>query len=146
MALAQRRCFKLQRSGCLPRPGSLLGPYAQAPTASPACANNGSTAYKRVAEGLVKITQETAEEWRRVTFALCHQIVRTLMPLVHETVPSDVTASSRCKLAGRLQGRTSRSPSASPPGEGDSDEDIMVRSMADASALGNESAPASRVL
>jgi|RhiMethySRZTD1v2_1073278.scaffolds.fasta_scaffold155541_2 hypothetical protein len=107
---------------------------------------HGSTAYKRVAEGLVKITQETAEEWRRVTFALCHQIVRTLMPLVHETVPSDVTASSRYKLAGRLQGRTSRSPSASPPGEGDSDEDIMVRSMADASALGNESAPASRVL
>jgi hypothetical protein len=79
-------------------PGLLLGPYAQAPTASPACANNGSTAYERVAEGLVEITQETAEEWRRVTFALCHQIVRTLMPLVHETVPSDVAAPSRCML------------------------------------------------
>jgi hypothetical protein len=52
-------------------PGLLLGPYAQAPTTSPACATK-ATAHKRVAEGLVEITQETAEGWRRVTVEQCY--------------------------------------------------------------------------
>jgi len=87
-------------------PGLLLGPYAQAPTTSPAWATK-ATAHKRVAEGLVEITQETAEGWRRVTVEQCYQIV-------DEAPPSNVTASSRRELASMLQGGVSRSPSASP--------------------------------
>ena len=46
-----------------------------------------STSYKWVAHGLAEITQETAEELRRVMFEQCHQIVQKLMPLVDETAP-----------------------------------------------------------
>jgi hypothetical protein len=94
-------------------PGLLLGPYAQAPTTSPAWATK-ATAHKRVAEGLVEITQETAEGWRRVTVEQCYQIVPTLMTPVDEAPPSNVTASCRREQAGMLQGGVSRSPSASP--------------------------------
>jgi monovalent cation:H+ antiporter-2, CPA2 family len=48
-----------------------------------------STAYKWVAEVLAEITQETAEELRRVMFEQCHQIMQKLMPLVDETAPRD---------------------------------------------------------
>ena len=69
-----------------------------------------STAYKWVAEGLAEITQETAEELRRVMFEQCHQIMQKLMPLVDETAPRDVIGSilkvqdRQMKLAGMLQG------------------------------------------
>jgi transposase-like protein len=43
-----------------------------------------STAYKWVSAGLAEITQETAEELRRVMFEQCHQIVQKLMPLVDD--------------------------------------------------------------
>lgn len=36
-----------------------------------------STAYKWVAEGLADITQETAEELRRVMMEQCHQIIQS---------------------------------------------------------------------
>jgi hypothetical protein len=79
-----------------------------------ACLRDKATAHKRVAEGLVEITQETAEGWRRVTVEQCYQIVPTLMTPVDEAPPSNVTASCRREQAGMLQGGVSRSPSASP--------------------------------
>jgi hypothetical protein len=49
-----------------------------------------STVYKWVSAGLAAITQETAEELRRVMVEPCHQIIRKLMSLMDEDVPKDV--------------------------------------------------------
>src|SRR5262245_17554151 len=43
-----------------------------------------------VSGGLADITQETAEELRRVMMEQCHQIIQKLMPLMDETAPGDV--------------------------------------------------------
>jgi hypothetical protein len=111
-----------------------------------------SMAYKWVAEGLAEITQETAEELRRVMFKQCHQIMQKLMPLVDETAPRDVIDSilkvqdRQMKLAGMLQG-VGVSINIGKPGEGDSDEDIIVRIKADAPVLRpDEPVPARPVL
>ena len=111
-----------------------------------------STAYKWVAEGLAEITQETAEELRRVMFEQCHQIMQKLMPLVDDTAPRDVIDSilkvqdRQMKLAGMLQG-VGVSINIGKPGEGDSDEDIIVRIKADAPVLRpDEPVPARPVL
>ena len=66
-----------------------------------------STAYKWVAEGLAEITQETAEELRRVMFEQCHQIMQKLMPLVDET------ALRSRRLAGVQENRYSLAPRTS---------------------------------
>jgi hypothetical protein len=111
-----------------------------------------STAYKWVAEGLAEITQETAEELRRVMFEQCHQIMQKLMPLVDETAPRDVIDSilkvqdRQMKLAGMLQG-AGISLTIGKPSEGNSDEDIVVRIKADAPVLRpDEPVPARPVL
>ena len=111
-----------------------------------------STAYKWVAEGLAEITQATAEELRRVMFEQCHQIMQKLMPLVDDTAPRDVIDSilkvqdRQMKLAGMLQG-VGVSINIGKPGEGDSDEDIIVRIKADAPVLRpDEPVPARPVL
>ena len=51
-----------------------------------------STAYKWVAEGLAEITQETAEELRRVMFEQCQQI-GAFNHAGRMTIPSDTTPS-----------------------------------------------------
>jgi transposase-like protein len=111
-----------------------------------------STAYKWVAEGLADITQETAEELRRVMMEQCHQIIQKLMPLMDETARRDVlddilkVQAQQMKLAGMLQGG-GISVSVGRPGQGDSDEDIIVRIKADAPVLKpDEPVPARPVL
>jgi hypothetical protein len=49
-----------------------------------------STVYKWVSAGLPSITQQTAEESRRVMMEQCHQIIQKLMPLMDETAPKDI--------------------------------------------------------
>src|SRR5258708_1606534 len=111
-----------------------------------------STTYKWVAEGLANITQETAEELRRVMMEQCHQIIQKLMPLMDETAPRDIldgilkVQQQQMKLAGMLQSG-GISVSVGRPGEGDSDEDIVVRIKADAPVLRpHEPVPARPVL
>jgi plasmid maintenance system antidote protein VapI len=111
-----------------------------------------STVYKWVSAGLAAITQETAEELRRVMFEQCHQIMQKLMPLVDETAPRDVIDSilkvhdRQMKLAGMLQGQ-GISLTIGKAGEGDSHEDIVVRIKADAPVLRpDEPVPARPVL
>jgi hypothetical protein len=48
------------------------------------------TAYKCVAEGLADITQETAEELRRVMMEQCHPTIQKLMSQMDETAPREV--------------------------------------------------------
>ena len=43
-----------------------------------------------VSAGLPSITQQTAEESRRVMMEQCHQIIQKLMPLMDETAPKDI--------------------------------------------------------
>jgi len=112
-----------------------------------------STVYKRVSAGLAAITQETSEELRRVMMEQCHQIIQKLKPLMDETAPKDIldgilkVQQQQMKLAGLLQGSGGISVSVGKPGEGDSDEDIVVRIKADAPVLWpDELVPARPVL
>jgi hypothetical protein len=98
---------------------------------------------------LAAITQETAEELRRV-MTQCHQIIQKLMPLMDETAPKDIldgilkVQQQQMKLAGLLQGSGGISVSV---GSGDSAEDIVVRIKADAPVLRpDEPVPARPVL
>jgi hypothetical protein len=99
-----------------------------------------STTYKWVSEGLANITQETAEELRRLMMEQCHQIIQKLMPLMDETAPQDIldgilkVQQQQMKLAGLLQDSGAISVSVG-NGNGDSDEDIVVRIKADAPVL-----------
>ena len=79
-------------------------------------------------------------------------IMQKLLPLVDETAPRDVIDSilkvqnQQMKLAGMLQG-AGISLTIGKPGEGGSDEDIIVRIKADAPVLRpEEPAPAQPVL
>src|SRR5215510_14151617 len=93
-----------------------------------------------VSGGLADISQETAEELRRVMMEQCHQIIQKLMPLMDVTAPRDVldgilkVQQQQMKLAGMLQG-AGISLSVGKPGTGDSEEDIIVRIKADAPVL-----------
>jgi transposase-like protein len=111
-----------------------------------------STTYKWVSEGLASITQETAEELRRVMMEQCHQIIQKLMPLMDETALKDIldcilkVQQQQMKLAGMLQGN-SVSINIGKPGEGDSPDDVIVRIKADAPVLRpDEPVPARPVL
>jgi transposase len=88
----------------------------------------------------------------RVMMEQCHQIIQKLMPLMDETAPKDILGGilkvqqQQMKLTGLLQGR-GISVSIGKPGEGDSDEDIVVRIKADAPVLRpDEPVPANPVL
>jgi len=91
------------------------------------------------------ITQETVEQLRRV-------MMEGSSPLMDETAPKDILGGilkvqqQQMKLTGLLQGR-GISVSIGKPGEGDSDEDIVVRIKADAPVLRpNEPVPVRPVL
>jgi hypothetical protein len=108
--------------------------------------------YKWVAEGLAEITQETAEELRRVMIEQCQQIIQKLMPLMDQTAPRGVldgilkVQAQQMKLAGMLQG-AGLSVSIGKPGSGDSEEDVIVRIKAGAPVLRpDEPVPAQPVL
>jgi uncharacterized protein YpbB len=99
-----------------------------------------STVYKWVSAGLPSITQQTAEESRRVMMEQCHQIIQKLMPLMDETAPKDILGGilkvrqQQMKL-GLVAGQRRHLRQHRQPGEGDSDEDIVVRIKADAPVL-----------
>jgi hypothetical protein len=78
--------------------------------------------------------------------------MQKLMPLMDETAPKDIldgilkVQAQQMKLAGMLQG-SGLTVSVGRPGEGDSDEDIIVRIKADAPVLKpDEPVPARPVL
>ena len=120
--------------------------------------------YRQIAEQM-SVAPSTAYKWAprawrrsrrkppRSMFEQCHQIMQKLMPLVDETALRDVIDSilkvqdRQMKLAGMLQGSGGISRTIGRPGEGDSDEDIVVRIKADAPVLNpDEPVPANPVL
>ena len=108
-----------------------------------------STIYEWVSAGLAAITQESAEELRQVMMEQCDQTILKLMALMDETAPKDIldgilkVQAQQMKLAGMLQGNGISLSF----GNGNSDEDIVVRIKADAPVLRpDEPVPASPVL
>ena len=103
--------------------------------------------------GLAPITQEAAEELRRVMMEQCHQIIQKLMPLMDETAPKDIldgilkVQQQQMKLTGLLQGSGGISVSIDKPRRGRQRRGIVVRIKADAPVLRtDEPVPANPLL
>jgi hypothetical protein len=106
-----------------------------------------------VPAGLAAITQETAEELRRVMMEQCHQIIQKLMPLMDETALRDAldgiltVQQQQMKLARMLRGNSLSINVGGKFGRDGSDEDIVLRIKADAPVLKpDEPVPARPVL